>query len=426
MGSFYILAFMGYTVGQLPVEQVVRRLFPPGHPHAETSSFLFSEALKGLFSISIARLWIGTPFALVVAGLFTLIGQMWPFIPSAPHYWRGVIIVSITLSSLSARVFTLAVVVGISVLLATRSLSATPVLTSLTIPVLVLLSRKPDIYFVFSTLAAGIISYQFIDLSDNGTCLASTRYRMVKSVMRKTFVFVSIVSILLLFYLNRYVYRGFGMHVDLFRRGPSSFPVVALTFDDGPHPYYTNQILDILKENGVRATFFLVGKHVEMYPDVVLRICEEGHEIGNHTYSHQRMLGMSAKQVMHEITRTENAIRDVTGYETRLFRPPQGLYTSTVLEVLQEMKYTMVLWSVSSQDWAEPSWRQIVRTVLKSTGSGDIILFHDNGDLLGAQGGDRSNTVRALPVLIQGLKQEGYTFVTCTEMMVLRGLSGER
>ncbi|MEW6243201.1 MAG: glycerol-3-phosphate acyltransferase [Bacillota bacterium] len=426
MGSFYILALMGYTVGQMPFEQVISRLFPPSHPHAETSSFLLSEALKGLLSITIARLWIGTPFALVVAGLFTLIGQMWPFIPRSPHSWRGVIIVAITLSSLSARVFTLATVVGIFMLLATRSLSATPVLTSLTIPVLVLLGQKPDIYFVFSTLAAGIISYRFIELYDNDTCLVSRRYRILKSAVRKAFVFFSIVSILLLFYLNRYVYRGFGMHVDLFRRGSSSFPVVALTFDDGPHPYYTNQILDILKENGIRATFFLVGKHVEMYPDVVRRISEEGHEIGNHTYSHQRMLGMSARQVMHEITRTENAIREVTGCETRLFRPPQGLYTSTVLGVLQEMKYTMVLWSVSSQDWAEPSWRQIVRTVLKRTGPGDIILFHDSGDLLGAQGGDRSNTVRALPVLIQWLKQEGYTFVTCTEMMVLSGLSGER
>ncbi|KKM09298.1 hypothetical protein SY88_19860 [Clostridiales bacterium PH28_bin88] len=233
-----------------------------------------------------------------------------------------------------------------------------------------------------------------------------------------------VLAIVTLTLFNRYVYRGFGMQVDVLRRGTPDFKVVALTFDDGPDIRYTPQILDILKKYDAKATFFLVGKHVEEHPQIARRIVQEGHEVGNHTYSHYNMLKASPARQVEELTRAEAVIKNATGERTSLFRPPRGLYDANLQGPLHDRGYSLVLWSVTSGDWLEISSRDIVNNILKRAGPGDVLLFHDSGNLISGGGGNRLNTVQALPHLLEELKREGYTFVTMTQLMIISGLTG--
>ena len=228
-----------------------------------------------------------------------------------------------------------------------------------------------------------------------------------------------------LYFLNLYVYHGFGAGAALFRRGNVDLPVVALTFDDGPNPLYTPAILDILKEHGVPATFFVVGREVEQYPDIARRIVAEGHEIGNHTYSHANLLGARPQTVEHEIVAANRAIEAVTGVYPHFFRPPRGVYTGKVLEVVRAEGQRVILYSLSSHDWLELSPRDIAQGVLRRVRPGDILLLHDSGDLIRNHSGDRSNTLRALPLIIEGLKERGYTLLTVGELLILSHLEME-
>ncbi|MGE5543276.1 MAG: polysaccharide deacetylase family protein, partial [Bacillota bacterium] len=217
---------------------------------------------------------------------------------------------------------------------------------------------------------------------------------------------------------NQYVYHGFGVGVDVIRSGNPDLPVVALTFDDGPDPKYTPQILDILKRERVSATFFLVGKHVERFPGVARRIVEEGHCVGNHSYSHLNMPLLGKGKTVEEVERCEEAILRVCGVRPHLFRPPRGLADMEMCRALGKRGYTVVLWRLSSRDWAEPSWREIVSACNRAS-NGDIILFHDSGSLVTSEGGSRENTVKALPVVIRNLRDRGFRFVTVDELITL-------
>lgn len=185
---------------------------------------------------------------------------------------------------------------------------------------------------------------------------------------------------------------------------------IALTFDDGPDIKYTPQILDILKENKVKATFFLVGRKVEKYPEIAKRIVEEGHIVGNHTYSHTNLLLDRKKTVKKEIKRCEDAIVKNCGVVPYLFRPPYGFRTPLVYEVAEEKGYLVVLWSLSSHDWVSPGKERIINRVLKKSKNGAIILFHDSG-------GNRQQTVDALPEIIKQLKNKGYNLVGIPEIL---------
>ncbi|MDZ8032360.1 polysaccharide deacetylase family protein [Nostoc sp. DedSLP04] len=186
--------------------------------------------------------------------------------------------------------------------------------------------------------------------------------------------------------------------------------VIALSIDDGPWPKTTLEMLDILKQNDVKATFFWVGQALQANPDLAKREVAEGHAIGNHTWHHwyRRMDEATAKS---EIDRTADLIYKITGVKTSLFRPPGGFLNNGLAAYAKSQKDTVIMWSLTSADTdphAKP--QAFVNNVLKGAKPGFIVLMHDGG-------GDRQRTVEALPQIISGLKQQGYRFVTIPELL---------
>ncbi|MFI6284307.1 polysaccharide deacetylase family protein [Streptomyces sp. NPDC051018] len=186
---------------------------------------------------------------------------------------------------------------------------------------------------------------------------------------------------------------------------PAAAPakVVYLTFDDGPKATYTEQILKLLAAHGVRATFFVTGAQVKAYPEITRRIHLQGHSVQNHTWSHPRLTRVSAARFRSEITGTDRAIRARTGYTPRCLRPPYGAYDGTVKARAAALGKKLRLWTVDPQDWARPGTRTIENRVLNGVRPGSTVLLHDGG-------GDRSQTVAALPGIITTLKARGYVF----------------
>lgn len=180
---------------------------------------------------------------------------------------------------------------------------------------------------------------------------------------------------------------------------------IALTFDDGPHPYYTEMLLDGLAERGVKATFFLIGSNIEGQEELVLRMHEEGHLIGSHTYSHVQLTKLEREEACEEIRRTNEVIANITGETPVYIRPPYGSW-SEELECAVNM--TVILWSVDPRDWQSQNKDAVARHIMKNTGEGDIILLHDVY---------RSSVEAALEV-VDRLQAEGYVFVTADEMIL--------
>lgn len=188
--------------------------------------------------------------------------------------------------------------------------------------------------------------------------------------------------------------------------------MVALTFDDGPHPQYTTQVLDLLEQYNAKGTFFLVGQQAEKNPEVVLRMHEEGHEIANHTYTHP--FTKSVPKIMKEIDQTNDALFSITGNSPKLFRPVEGYYTDQLVEEVVKAGYKMVMWSwhQDTEDWKNPGVNKIVARVLNGIEQGNVVLFHDGG-------GNREQTVQALEKILPELQKRGFTFITISEMLVL-------
>lgn len=187
---------------------------------------------------------------------------------------------------------------------------------------------------------------------------------------------------------------------------------VALTFDDGPSPTFTGQILDLLKIYDAKATFFVIGKRAEEYPEELRRQFKEGHEIGNHTYEHREVNKLSVTELQAELIRAQYAIQKVVPAEIRLFRPTSGYYDEKVVEAARAMNYSVIIWTwgQDTRDWTNQKGWKIAQKVIRSVKPGDIILFHD-------QGGDRSNTVEALRIILPALSAKGYSFITVSELM---------
>jgi peptidoglycan/xylan/chitin deacetylase (PgdA/CDA1 family) len=200
----------------------------------------------------------------------------------------------------------------------------------------------------------------------------------------------------------------------------SNQKVVALTFDDGPSPIWTPQILDALKAGKVKATFFMLGKHVREYPEIARRVADEGHEIGNHTYDHNVLIYYKPEELNRQIKDTEKVILSVTGKKTKYFRPPKAWITEKEEKQLDTLGYETVLWSLNSKDWVTFDDRYIINYILHHVQSGDIILFHDSGGVFRPEGGDRKETVKTIPNLIQRLRERGYRFVTISELLKLQ------
>ena len=155
--------------------------------------------------------------------------------------------------------------------------------------------------------------------------------------------------------------------------------VIAITFDDGPDPEQTSLILDVLKMNGARATFFVIGENAEKYPDVVRREAQEGHEIANHTYTHLMNNPPPVERIRKEVVRSQELLTAITGNKPVLFRPPGGIYNERMLQVMKREGLMTVLWSwhQDTRDWARPGVPAIVNKVMRNARAGDIILFHD-------------------------------------------------
>jgi len=183
---------------------------------------------------------------------------------------------------------------------------------------------------------------------------------------------------------------------------------IALTFDDGPSEPYTGQILDILRENHIHATFFLCGRAAERYPELVRRIRAEGHEIGNHTYSHPWLYLMGRDKIAGEIDRTQDVLERISGKRPRLFRPPYGVRWFSLWPILQERNLTLVLWSM--RGYGGSGAGGIARTSLEQLQPGGILLLHDGFEARPPAQVDRSDTVRALPAIIAGARKAGYSF----------------
>ena len=178
---------------------------------------------------------------------------------------------------------------------------------------------------------------------------------------------------------------------------------IALTIDDGPSPVYTPQVLRVLEKYGVRATFSMVGESVSRYPAIAREVADAGHTIINHTWDHARLTALSASRQRAEIAGATDAIHAATGSSPRMFRAPYGVWSREALAYCARMRLVPLDWSVDPRDWSRPGVSEIVSTIMRTTRSGSIILEHDGG-------GDRSQTVAALKVVIPRLIGEGYRF----------------
>lgn len=193
-------------------------------------------------------------------------------------------------------------------------------------------------------------------------------------------------------------------YLKLIKGDPTS-KLIALTFDDGPHLGWTFKLLDILKQNRVRATFFVVGKMVDRYPDLLRAEVADGHQIANHTYHHLNLTNLSDDEVDQEYRMCDDAVFRATGLHMRYCRPPGGQYDHDVIKATERLGLTTVLWTDDPKDYAKPG-DSVLERRLNHIHNGSIILLHD-----GIQ-----QTLDILPDLIKGLRKKGYRFVTVDEL----------
>lgn len=193
------------------------------------------------------------------------------------------------------------------------------------------------------------------------------------------------------------------------RRGNKKRKEIALTFDDGPDGDVTPQILDILKDKGIKATFFLLGKKVEEYPEITLRIKKEGHQLGNHSWSHSNFWHLPDEYILKkEIKPTSKIIEKTTGIYPEILRPPYGLINNSTIKLLKEKEWKIVNWSIDSHDWNLSS-TQIINIIEKHHHSGAIILLHNSNF--------NEITVKSLPEIIEIIKAEGYSFISIEQLL---------
>jgi peptidoglycan-N-acetylglucosamine deacetylase len=195
--------------------------------------------------------------------------------------------------------------------------------------------------------------------------------------------------------------------------GPATEKKVALTFDDGPDEMYTRQVLDVLKMNKVKATFFVIGRRAEAHPELIARMIREGHIVGNHSYSHADLTKLSLSSFEKQIEHTQSILKPIIGYSPRLLRPPYGAINEQQVRWAMDHGYLIVNWSVDSLDWKGLNAEKVSGNILSANRPGAIILQHSGG----GKGEDLSGTVKALPTIIRTLKSQGYDIVTVPELL---------
>lgn len=198
-------------------------------------------------------------------------------------------------------------------------------------------------------------------------------------------------------------WRGVGSIASV----PGESEALALTFDDGPDPEHTPVLLDLLAKHGVRATFYLIGRAVADHPELAARITAEGHEVGNHTWSHRALVNQTIRSCQTELAKAHQAITDAAGVQPATMRPPFGYVTPSLTRWMEyEFGYPTVQWSLDSRDWEEPEPNLIVERLQGAT-AGDIVLNHD----------PEANTVAAMPDLLTLYMAKGLEFVTVSELL---------
>lgn len=203
-----------------------------------------------------------------------------------------------------------------------------------------------------------------------------------------------------------------------FVRGERGSKEIALTYDDGPNDPHTLRLLEVLAKHGAHATFFLIGQFVEHRPDIVREIVKAGHAIGNHTFTHPRLIFTDPAQTRAELERCQSAIEAAAGQKTNLFRPPFGGRRPDTLRIVRAMGMEPVMWSITGFDWTAPPAERIVRRVSRYIRGGDVVLLHDGSHL--GMGGDRAQTVIATERILERWTPQGYRFVAVPAMMETR------
>jgi peptidoglycan-N-acetylglucosamine deacetylase len=196
---------------------------------------------------------------------------------------------------------------------------------------------------------------------------------------------------------------------------PRNSRQIALTYDDGPNDPHTLRLLESLAKHDVRATFFLIGRYVQQYPEIAHEIIQAGHIVGNHTFTHPLLIFKSEAEIRHELTQCHTALQDAVGEPSNLFRPPFGGRRPAVLRLARELGLQPVMWNVTGYDWNAPPAAVIERKVSNQIRGGAVILLHDGGHK--QAGADRSQTLIATDHLITRYKAAGYEFVTIPQMM---------
>lgn len=194
--------------------------------------------------------------------------------------------------------------------------------------------------------------------------------------------------------------------------GNPDLPEVALTFDDGPGAY-TQHVLTILQRYNVQATFFFIGQRIAQFPASLQQVLAGGNVVGNHTFTHPHLPALPFSAISEELSATQSAILNETGASPAIFRPPYGEYNPDVLRAASQLGLTTITWSADARDWThpQPSTAQIASSILGAAGNGTIFLLHEGG-------GNRANTVAALPSIIEGLQARGLRLVTIPQMLV--------
>lgn len=186
---------------------------------------------------------------------------------------------------------------------------------------------------------------------------------------------------------------------------------IAITFDDGPHPQNTPRLLDILAARNIKATFYVIGRSVDLHPGVLRRTVAEGHEIGNHSHTHRLLSKLSDSEVRQEMQRCQDAVGRAAGVRMRTMRPPYGGLLQSQRELVHsEFGYPTILWSVDPLDWKRPGPSVVTSRILTATTAGGIVLAHDL----------HSQTVDAMPATLDGLLRRGFKFVTVSQLIAMK------
>ena len=417
MNQALTILVASYLLGALPRS----KFFPP----LTSRAIILREVTTGAAAALLAKLVVGTELGIILAGIAVLAGHNWAPYPS-DNFTPGMVPTWGVLLFLSP--FTLAAMASLWLLssIISKDFDLSSFLTYLSLPFLLWYFKRYDVYILFGLICAGLVIHQHLSHREKNADSPPELIRratLQKNIFRRGIMTLIVFFLATSLYFTRYVYRGFSMQIDLIRTGNQELNFVSLTFDDGPDPIYTPLILDILKDYDIKASFFLIGRHAEKYPEIARRIGKEGHDIGNHTYSHRSLVPLSQERTDLEILRAEEAIEAATGLRPYFFRPPRGIYSSHAREFLRERQYSIVLWSLSTKDWIELSARDLETNVLKKVKAGDIILFHDSGNIVSTSGGNRINTVKALPRIIEGLWEKGYSIVPVSDLLLISGLT---